>query len=180
MQRFLIGIKRKDPYFQKVVITARKRSLGQGNIFRSVCPSFCPQGGGGVCAMLGGACVGACMAGGPCVADWYVWWGRGVGGRGHAWQGACMVGGGGCGWQRACMVGGHTWQGARVARVACVQERWRLKQAVHIHSIPDISNNDLPKFTHLLGFSLHGLSLSNRMKRNCRGTMLSGVREVGL
>ena len=43
-----------------------------------------------------------------------------------------------------------------------------------------LSNNDLPKFTHLLGFSLHGLWLSNRMKRNCRGTMLSGVREVGL
>ena len=27
------------------VITARKRSLGQGNIFRSVCQEFCPQGG---------------------------------------------------------------------------------------------------------------------------------------
>ena len=25
--------------------TARKRSLGQGNIFRSVCQEFCPQGG---------------------------------------------------------------------------------------------------------------------------------------
>ena len=26
-------------------ITARKRSLGQGNIFRSVCREFCPHGG---------------------------------------------------------------------------------------------------------------------------------------
>ena len=29
------------------IITARKRSLGQGNIFRSVCQEFCPQLGGG-------------------------------------------------------------------------------------------------------------------------------------
>ena len=29
-----------------MVITARKRSLGQGNIFRSVCQEFCPQVGG--------------------------------------------------------------------------------------------------------------------------------------
>ena len=28
------------------IITAHKRSLGQGNIFRSVCQEFCPQGGG--------------------------------------------------------------------------------------------------------------------------------------
>ena len=27
------------------VFSARKRSLGQGNIFRSVCQEFCPQGG---------------------------------------------------------------------------------------------------------------------------------------
>ena len=32
--------------------TARKRSLGQGNIFRSVCQEFCPQGGLPQC-MLG-------------------------------------------------------------------------------------------------------------------------------
>ena len=30
------------------IFTGRKRSLGQGNIFRSVCQEFCPQGGGGV------------------------------------------------------------------------------------------------------------------------------------
>ena len=29
------------------IITARKRSLGQGNIFRSVCQSFCSQWGRG-------------------------------------------------------------------------------------------------------------------------------------
>ena len=28
------------------VITARKRTLGHGNIFRSVCQEFCPRGGG--------------------------------------------------------------------------------------------------------------------------------------
>ena len=29
----------------KHLVTARKRSFGQGNIFRSVCQEFCPQGG---------------------------------------------------------------------------------------------------------------------------------------
>ena len=29
----------------KYLVTARKRSLGQGNIFSSVCQEFCPQGG---------------------------------------------------------------------------------------------------------------------------------------
>ena len=33
------------------LVTARKRSLGQGNIFRSVCQEFCPQGG---------VCLSAC------------------------------------------------------------------------------------------------------------------------
>ena len=31
---------------QSQFITVRKRSLGQGNIFRSVCQEFCPRGGG--------------------------------------------------------------------------------------------------------------------------------------
>ena len=31
---------------KREIITGRKRSLGLGNIFRSVCQSFCPQGGG--------------------------------------------------------------------------------------------------------------------------------------
>ena len=33
------------------IITARKRSLGQGNIFTSVCQEFCSQGG---CLVPGG------------------------------------------------------------------------------------------------------------------------------
>ena len=53
--------------------------LGQGNIFRSVCQQFCPQGGhawfysGGCVVLFGGACVvlfgGACVVlfGGACV-----------------------------------------------------------------------------------------------------------------
>ena len=31
-----------------IIFTARKRSLGQGNIFTSVCHSFCPRGGEGL------------------------------------------------------------------------------------------------------------------------------------
>ena len=55
--------------------------LGQGNIFRSVCQGFCPQGGhawwghawqGGMRDRWGARMVGACMA------------------VGHAWQGACV------------------------------------------------------------------------------------------
>ena len=34
------------------IFTARKLSLGQGNVFRSVCQSFCPQGGWGVLCMM--------------------------------------------------------------------------------------------------------------------------------
>ena len=53
-------------------IIASKRSLGQGNIFRSVCQEFCPQGGG-VCG-----CGGVCVVAG-----------------GHAWLlGVCIVAGG--------------------------------------------------------------------------------------
>ena len=33
--------------FQDSIFTARKRSLGQGNIFSNVCQEFCPPGGGG-------------------------------------------------------------------------------------------------------------------------------------
>ena len=71
-------------------ITARKRNLGQGNIFTSMCHSFCPQEG--VCGVHGEE--GACMAKG-----------------GHAWQkagGACM--GGGHVWQRGIRIRGHGWQ----------------------------------------------------------------------
>ena len=53
-------------------ISARKRSLGQGNIFRSVCQEFCPRGGGS-------AWGGACSSGG-------VLW-DGMPGQGGAWSG---------------------------------------------------------------------------------------------
>ena len=80
--------------------------LGQGNIFRSVCQEFCPQGGGsmhgrGAC-MAGGVCMVGGMHGreGVCMAGGHAWWGGacvaggwGMCGRGHAWQGACMAGG---------------------------------------------------------------------------------------
>ena len=35
------------------IFTARKRSLGQGNIFIGVCQEFCSRGGGGVCSRGG-------------------------------------------------------------------------------------------------------------------------------
>ena len=117
--------------------TARKRSLGQGNIFTPVCHSV-HRGGvrgcsGGHAWLLRGACMvapggcawllgGACMvapggvhgcSGGACV----------VAQGGHAWLlqggmrgcsgGACMVALGGHAWllRGACMVlfGGHAW-----------------------------------------------------------------------
>ena len=77
-----------------MLITALKRSLGQGNIFTPVCHSV--HGGGvrgseGVCVVAGGCawlrggvhgCQGACMV---------------AGGGGHAWLwGVCMVAGGVC------------------------------------------------------------------------------------
>ena len=66
------------------IITGSKRSLGQGNIFRSVCKSFCPQVGPawwGEVDMAGGACV-VVVVGRMCVAD-----------GGHVWQRACMAAG---------------------------------------------------------------------------------------
>ena len=35
----------KNLLLKKIIFTARKGSLGQGNIFRSVCQEFCSQGG---------------------------------------------------------------------------------------------------------------------------------------
>ena len=61
--------------FTRCVFTARKRSLGQGNIFIGVCQEFCSQGGawsrGGVPGLgvpgPGGACSweGECSQGVP-------------------------------------------------------------------------------------------------------------------
>ena len=62
-----------------IFITARKRSLGQGKIFRSVCQEFCSQGeclvwggpggvsGPGGCLVLGGACSGGVPGPGGCL-----------------------------------------------------------------------------------------------------------------
>ena len=62
---------------------------GQGNIFRSVCQEFCPQGAGSVHGGGGHAWWGACMAGrGACVTGVGVCMVEGMHGRG-----ACMVGG---------------------------------------------------------------------------------------
>ena len=100
--------------------------LRQGNIFRSVCQEFCPQGGhawqGGIRGRgpcMAGACVAgrACMVGG-CMAERCAWQ-RGVHGRGcmaggHTWQGgACMAVG--HAWQ-----GGHAWPGGMRGRRVCM------------------------------------------------------------
>ena len=52
--------------------TARKRSLGQGNIFISVCQEFCPRGGGGgwVRGVHG---PGGCMVPGVCMVPGGPW-----------------------------------------------------------------------------------------------------------
>ena len=85
------------------IVTARKRSLGQGNIFRSVCQEFCPHGGGcawlqgGMCGCLGGGRVSMCGCQGVCVVA-----------RGHAWlQGAVWLWG--CAWLLGGMHGCRGW-----------------------------------------------------------------------
>ena len=70
------------------VIIARKRSLGQGNIFRSVCQEFCPQGG---LSAPGGmpAPGGVCSQGGVC--SWGVPGPRGSGPGGAWWRSPWMA-----------------------------------------------------------------------------------------
>ena len=58
-------------------ITARKRSLGQGNVLSSVCQGFCPRGGGGVCGDGRGAWRGGMPGEGACVARVVRGWGCG-------------------------------------------------------------------------------------------------------
>ena len=77
-----------------VLLLPPAMKLGQGNIFRSVCQEFCPQG------------VGVHGRGGMHVAGGHVW-------QGHVWQGG-MYGRG------ACVAGGHVWQGGVHGRGACV------------------------------------------------------------
>ena len=108
------------------VITARKRSLGQGNIFTPVCHSV--HGGGGGRAWLEGVCG---WGGGHVWPGGHAWLG-GVCGRGHAWPGGAWPGrnmhgwggghvwlGGGV-WLGVCMAGGHVWLGGMCGWGACV------------------------------------------------------------
>ena len=69
-----------------VIFTAHKRSLGQGNIFRSVCQEFCSGGGAcsGGCLVLEGCLLGGVPAPGRCL----LW--------GFACLGGCLVLGGAC------------------------------------------------------------------------------------
>ena len=86
------------------LFTAHKRSLGQGNIFRSVCQEFCRQEGvpapGGGCLVWGVPGLGGMVWGGVCSGGCLVWgdllWGAsGLGGlvRGclveTRWDGYC-------------------------------------------------------------------------------------------
>ena len=113
------------------MITARKRSLGQGNIFTPVCHSV-HRGGvhgcsGGCAWFLWGGMRG-CSQGGSCMVApggcaWLLWGGMRGSSGGHAWLlpghgcsgGVCVVApGGACAWflqWRACMVarGGCAW-----------------------------------------------------------------------
>ena len=52
--------------FATIIFKAHKRSLGQGNIFRSVCQEFCSQRGGGAipACIAGGSGIPACLAAG--------------------------------------------------------------------------------------------------------------------
>ena len=88
------------------IFTARKRSLGQGNIFTPVCHSVHGLWGGvvarGACVVAGGC---AWLPGGMCGC-----WGACVVAGGHVWLpgGMCACQGGMCGCQGACvLVGGH-------------------------------------------------------------------------
>ena len=74
--------------------------LGQGNIFRSVCQEFCPQG---PCACQRGVCGRGMHGRGACIAG-CVWWG------------ACQNF---CPWE-ACMSGRCAWQGGMCGRGACM------------------------------------------------------------
>ena len=81
--------------FTKYLPPATK--LGQGNIFRSVCQEFCPQGklgmcGGGSMHAGGHAWQGGMHGEGACVAGGHAWWG-GMHGRGTcmAGEGVCMA-----------------------------------------------------------------------------------------
>ena len=96
-----------------IVSNLKFRSLGQGNIFRSVCQEFCPQGR---CLVPGGAWSrgvpgpeGGHFGGVPGPGGCLVWevpclWGSalGVPGTGGVCSGGCMLQG--CACSRGCLV----------------------------------------------------------------------------
>ena len=68
----LFNVFSKWAFYVFNIFTARKRSLGQGNIIRSVCQELCPKGRGGIPACIaagllggggGGGGIPACLAG---------------------------------------------------------------------------------------------------------------------
>ena len=67
-----------------MLVTARKRSLGQGNIFIGVCQEFCSHGGGRAW-FLGGVCV--FFLGGVVFWGGHAWFFRGV----RGFLGGCML-----------------------------------------------------------------------------------------
>ena len=91
-----------DVNIWKFIFTARKRSLGQGNIFTPVCHSV--HRGGWHVWLLGGQGVRGC-SGGACMVAWggHVWL---LGGACVVARGACVVAPGGHAW---LLWGGHAW-----------------------------------------------------------------------
>ena len=87
------------------VITARKRSLEQGNIFTSVCQEFCSQGG----SLLSGGGPGP-WGSAPrrgCLVQGGAWSGEGVPAPGGAYSRGCLV-------QGVCSRGVHGPRGCLV------------------------------------------------------------------
>ena len=78
--------------------------MGQGNIFRSVCQEFCPQGGAIPACIAGG--ISACLAVGGAIPACLA--------AGGAWSGGCLLPGGllpGVTWAGGCALGGGVWSG---------------------------------------------------------------------
>ena len=61
----------RGPIFKRIIITDRKRSLGQGNIFTNVCQEFCSQGG---CLVPGGVCGDPPPRDGYCCGRYASYW----------------------------------------------------------------------------------------------------------
>ena len=107
---------------QVTIITARKRSLGQGNIFRSVCQEVCAPGGEGgaipaciaegipawfAAGLGGGGGIPACLAGFQAYTQRRSWVGSGQGGISSLTLGGSAPRGGAC--SRGCLLWGCVW-----------------------------------------------------------------------